>query len=588
MPKKVLTIILILSLAIGCFVGVSTVSAENTVAVWDGTIATEFASGDGFSPESAFLIKNASQLALAVTYGPSSEGRYFKLANDIVINDDLNRNPKKWFDADCDAPADERKFCGIFDGNGYTVSGLYYSGDGKNVGLFPIITEKTRIKNLRIANSYIEGATYAGAVAGFLSVAHTGWYVNGYSDNYPSLRYCAIAEDVTVKAKNAAAYAGLVVGNGASYVSIDNCFFSAKLEGSEHSGVEAGDYWTNGWDQWFFITNVFSASPFNTYRSAVKGENVYTTNATCHSSICTKLTEDQAKGDNAQTNMSGFDFNKVWMINQGAYPSLSVFFRTEVYNVSFDVSAIAGAKPIPDLEAQKGRKFTIPAPPDGCHWLIDGSAVSGEVYIEKDTVITAAAHEGGKSTCKEKAVCTVCGSEYGEISKTHGAITYVGKYDATCSETGYTGDEFCSVCNKLIKKGSIIPKTEHNFVDDECIECGASKSSGMIINADIEPTTVSKPSSGTTAVIPPKGEINAEEPENQETETAPSTPAEKSDTTPGSATTETENGGNGNNALLIVLIAVIALLFVSAVVMFIAYFANAKAFKPKRVKNGDS
>lgn len=215
MPKKVLTVFLILSLVIGCLIGVGMVSAEKTAEGWDGTVAEEFASGDGFSPETAFLIKNASQLALAVTYGPSSEGRYFKLANDIVINPDLKSNPKSWFDADCDLPADDRMFCGTFDGNGYTVSGLYYSGEGKNTGLFPIITEKTKIKNLRIASSYIEGAAYAGVVAGFLSVANTGWYVNGYSDNYPSLRYCAIAEDVTVKAKNAAAYAGLVVGNGA-------------------------------------------------------------------------------------------------------------------------------------------------------------------------------------------------------------------------------------------------------------------------------------------------------------------------------------------------------------------------------------
>lgn len=595
MPKKVLTVILILSLVIGCLIGVGMVSAEKTAEGWDGTVAEEFASGDGFSPETAFLIKNASQLALAVTYGPSSEGRYFKLANDIVINPDLKSNPKSWFDADCDLPADDRIFCGTFDGNGYTVSGLYYSGEGKNTGLFPIITEKTKIKNLRIANSYIEGVTYAGAVAGFLSVANTGWYVNGYSDNYPSLRYCAIAEDVTVKAKNAAAYAGLVVGNGASYVSIDNCFFAAKLEGEEHSGAEAGDYWTHGWDQWFFLTNIFSVTPFNTYRNSVKGENVYTTLSYENMpDWFTKLSETEAKGDNAQSSMPGLDFTKIWMVNENAYPSLNVFFRTETYKVSFDVSAVEGAKPIPDLEAQKGRKFTIPAAPDNCHWLIENSAVSGEVYITKDTVIKAELHSGGNATCNQKAVCTVCGSEYGEISKTHGSVSFVGKYPPSCSETGYTGDEVCDICGKLIKKGLIIPKTAHSFVDDECVECGASKSSGTIINADIEPTVPVAPPKNTTSQpestakpAPPSTdnsdkaveEINSKPEENEPTVK----PDNEDAKTVSDTNTENDSGTDSENVLLTVLISLSALLFVSAAAMFIIYFRNAKAYSPKQI-----
>ena len=48
----------------------------------------------------------------------------------------------------------------------------------------------------------------------------------------------------------------------------------------------------------------------------------------------------------------------------------------------------------------------------------------------------------------------------------------VGAKAATCTEDGYTGDEVCTVCNEVVKKGEVIPATGHDYKDGKCTNCG--------------------------------------------------------------------------------------------------------------------
>lgn len=59
-----------------------------------------------------------------------------------------------------------------------------------------------------------------------------------------------------------------------------------------------------------------------------------------------------------------------------------------------------------------------------------------------------------------------------EIDK-HDSVEIVDAKDATCTEEGYTGDEVCTKCGKLVKKGVVIEKLAHNFKDGKCTMCGA-------------------------------------------------------------------------------------------------------------------
>ena len=77
--------------------------------------------------------------------------------------------------------------------------------------------------------------------------------------------------------------------------------------------------------------------------------------------------------------------------------------------------------------------------------------------------IEKAAHSGGTANCHAKAVCEVCGADYGQLAPgSHDGDTEIrDKKEATETEDGYTGDTYCKGCNKVISTGTTIPATGH-------------------------------------------------------------------------------------------------------------------------------
>lgn len=82
-------------------------------------------------------------------------------------------------------------------------------------------------------------------------------------------------------------------------------------------------------------------------------------------------------------------------------------------------------------------------------------------------IIDKAPHNGGEATCVSKAVCSVCNVAYGEVNPSNHKHTEVrDAKDATCCESGYTGDTWCIDCNTKISSGSDIPATgKHTDAD---------------------------------------------------------------------------------------------------------------------------
>ncbi len=61
------------------------------------------------------------------------------------------------------------------------------------------------------------------------------------------------------------------------------------------------------------------------------------------------------------------------------------------------------------------------------------------------------AHTGGTATCSDKAVCTVCGKDYGEVNKdNHKAVTTLKAVAATYKADGLTEGKKCADCGKII------------------------------------------------------------------------------------------------------------------------------------------
>ena len=96
-------------------------------------------------------------------------------------------------------------------------------------------------------------------------------------------------------------------------------------------------------------------------------------------------------------------------------------------------------------------------------WETDGTNHWHTCYYGTKFDITS--HSGGTATCKDKAVCSVCGVAYGELN----AENHVGGTEirdavaASCDSDGYTGDTYCKGCGEKIAIGQSIQKTGHTI-----------------------------------------------------------------------------------------------------------------------------
>ena len=139
--------------------------------------------GDG-TAEKPYQISSAAELYWfaglvngTLTDGPAQNtAAHAVLTADITINTGVlktdgslnNGSFAQWTPIGDDSNA----YTGTFDGNGKTISGLYYSGSGNYVGLFGCVGSGGVVKNVKVADSYIgvtttsENALYIGGISG--------------------------------------------------------------------------------------------------------------------------------------------------------------------------------------------------------------------------------------------------------------------------------------------------------------------------------------------------------------------------------------------------------------------------------------
>ena len=85
--------------------------------------------------------------------------------------------------------------------------------------------------------------------------------------------------------------------------------------------------------------------------------------------------------------------------------------------------------------------------------------------LDTGTTIEKKPHTvGTTATCISKAVCSVCGETFGEVDATnHVHTTVKNRREATCTQTGYTGDTYCKDCDKLLSTGKELAALGHDY-----------------------------------------------------------------------------------------------------------------------------
>mgnify|MGYP000709005521 CR=1 FL=1 len=85
--------------------------------------------------------------------------------------------------------------------------------------------------------------------------------------------------------------------------------------------------------------------------------------------------------------------------------------------------------------------------------------------LASGTTIEKKPHTVGTSaTCVSKAVCSVCGESFGEVdANNHVHTTVKNLKEATCTQTGYTGDTYCADCDKLLGMGKELVALGHSY-----------------------------------------------------------------------------------------------------------------------------
>ena len=98
-------------------------------------------------------------------------------------------------------------------------------------------------------------------------------------------------------------------------------------------------------------------------------------------------------------------------------------------------------------------KATIyPAEESGFKLIVSAKAADGFEFSAEKAVAIQNEHSGGTATCKDKAICEVCGESYGELDpNNHANLKHIDAKAATKTSEGNIEYWYCDGCNKYYK-----------------------------------------------------------------------------------------------------------------------------------------
>ncbi len=308
------------------------------------------------------------------------------------------------------------RYTGKFDGQGHTISGLYFNDASTNfVGLFGYLYSGGEIKNVGVIDSYFVGWGQVGGVCG------------GNDDG--TITDCYNTGSVSGSGGNVGGVCGLNE-RGA----ITGCYNTGTVSGDDRIGGVCGE--NGGPITGCYINN---GGVYGKNYSIVTDCDVKSDEEFANSTVCKLL-------DTALQNASS-DVRFCQRIGKDASPLLTYQFDS--------IDDHTDDNPKDHICDICGERLSD-------HTGIDENPKDHLCDICAETLSN---HTGGEATCTAKAECEYCGAEYGELDSSNhtGGTEIRGAKDATCTEEGYTGDTYCIGCGEKISAGTAIKMSAHNL-----------------------------------------------------------------------------------------------------------------------------
>ncbi|MEK0317485.1 immunoglobulin-like domain-containing protein, partial [Cohnella sp. 56] len=313
-----------------------------------------------------YIITDADQLdSVRLKLGSS-----YKLANDIDLSSYSNWEPI--------GNSTNASFKGRLDGAGHTITGLTINRPGEQyVGLFGLLDSPGKIENLKLVNVNVTGDTDIGGVGGLvgkiygtLSYISVSGQVAGtrnvggiVGDNYGKVSNCF--SSVKVTGTGVGTYIGGISGYGNNNTLIENSYATGDVTGIGSVGGIIGRHFQGKVVNSYATGKVSGSSKLG----GIIGDNG---GGTVTSSFYDKSTTgrtDTGKGDPKTTadmktkatfTSAGWDFDTVWAISSGNYPTLQAPV-TDDDAVAKDKNALAIGYASGDSETNVTQNLTLAA-----------------------------------------------------------------------------------------------------------------------------------------------------------------------------------------------------------------------------------
>ena len=425
--------------------------------------ANGYASGTG-SETDPYIIKTEAQLKYLVN-DTATASRYYKLANNIVVNESLEGNPKLWFNVTGDDSKDIQ-FKGTLDGDGYTVSGLYFRGFGGSyygTGIIPRADGAT-VKNIGLVNSdfAITGGNDANMVG---SIIGRGNNVN--------ISGCFADETVSLNSNSGLAGGIIAVMTGAS--NIENCCFTGKLAGNK---IDA--FFADGWSDWKNIKYSYTTSPLSTRKDTYYSA-VYTTDTASVNGEKNifKVDPTNLVGAKAVAGLQQLDFGNthIWRVTD-RYPTLTKHYQAQRRAAGLWDGSAASSYESGDGTADNPYKI---ATAEQLRKLVTDTATEGKYYVlTSDIKLNDTAAEGWTTSLLSNNWITLYNDDIKFQGNFNGGSHNISGmlYNASNTTDGHRSGLF-----PVVGAGAVI--TNFSVSDsDMSVGCYGGAAAGFIIGMD--------------------------------------------------------------------------------------------------------